>query len=60
MGLEPITSAMPGQMLTLTTELHEAIHGRHVNIPFHSSWKVTKLLRETKENVDLAQLEKWK
>ena len=29
-------------------------------IPFHSSWKATKLLHETKAKVDLAQLEKWK
>ena len=30
------------------------------NRPFHSSWKVTKLLHETKAYGDLTQLEKWK
>ena len=32
--------------------------GTNTNSPFHSSWKVTKLLHETE--VDLARLEKWK
>ena len=30
-----------------------------VNSPFHSSWKVTKILHETEAKTDLAQLEKW-
>ena len=30
------------------------------NNPFHGSWKVTKLLHETKARVDLAQFENWK
>ena len=31
-----------------------------VNSPFHSSWKVTKLLHETEAKVEFAQLEKCK
>ena len=31
-----------------------------INNPFHSSWKVTKVLHETEAKVEFAQLEKYK
>ena len=41
-------------------KLFKSVTDKKNNSPFHSSWKVTKPLHETKAKVKLAQLEKWK